>query len=41
MTAQQAQEYIQKTMMKIQSEKMAKQPAPQGMPQQQAPQPAQ
>jgi len=41
MTAQQAQEYIQKTMMKIQSEKMANQPAPQGMPEQPAPQPAQ
>jgi len=33
MTAQQAQEYIQKTLMKIQQEKMAKQPAaPQGQP---------
>jgi len=38
MTPQQAQEYLQKTMMKIQQEKMAKQPQPQ-MPQQ-APQQA-
>jgi hypothetical protein len=37
MTAQQAQAYIQKTLMKIQQKKMAKQPAaPQGQP---APQP--
>ena len=43
MTAKQAQDFIQKTMMKIQQEKMAKQPMQQQMPQQmpqQAPQQA-
>lgn len=48
MTAKQAQEFLQKTIMRIQSEKMAKQPAPAqaqpqaqpaAAPQQQAPQP--
>ena len=46
MTAKEAQEFIQKTMMKIQQEKMAKQPMPQAQPAapqsapQSAPQPA-
>jgi len=38
MTAQQAQEYIQKTMMKIQQEKMKQQGPPQGQMGQQGPQ---